>query len=65
MYVGHLLVLAWAPDLLRRAEVLAAALSAVTFAVVVAVLSVLWLRFFPQGPLEVAIRLPRRWRARR
>lgn len=65
VYVGHLLVLAAAPDLLVRETVAGAAASVARFTVVAAALCVLWRVVFARGPLEVVLRAPWMWRPRR
>lgn len=63
VYVGHLFVLAWAPQLLSRDTVAGAAVSVGRFAVITALLCMAWRAVFRRGPLEVALRLP--WTLRR
>ncbi len=58
VYVGHLVVLDVATDLLRYSDVGPAAWSVLRFTVVVVVLSALWRWRFPRGPLEALLRLP-------
>lgn len=62
VYVGHLLVLAWAPHLLARETVPAAGLSVLRFTVVTAALAMAWRAAFRRGPLELLLRLPWTWR---
>lgn len=61
VYVGHILLLSSAPALVEREMVPQAALSVVTFMVVVASLCVAWRHVFEKGPLEAALAAP--WRA--
>lgn len=64
VYVAHLLVLAAAPDLLRRATVADATASVARFTLVTAAACTAWRAVAPRGPLEVVLRLPwavRRW----
>lgn len=58
VYVGHLLVLAWAPQLLTRETVAGAAVSVARFALITAVLAMAWRAAFGRGPLELVLRLP-------
>jgi uncharacterized membrane protein YeiB len=60
IYAGHLLVLAAAPDLLVRDEVVPAVASVARFAVVTAALATLWRARFARGPAEAVLHLP--WR---
>lgn len=63
VYVGHLFVLAWAPQLLSRDTVAGAAVSVARFALITAVLAMAWRAVFARGPLELVLRLP--WTLRR
>lgn len=63
IYVGHLLVLAAAPELLRRQEAGPAARSLLIFTVAVIVIATLWRARFARGPLEALLTRPR-WPAR-
>jgi hypothetical protein len=58
IYVGHLLVLAVAPELLLRGTVEDAWLSILRFALVVVALATLWRLRFARGPLEGLLALP-------
>lgn len=58
IYVGHLLVLATWPDLLRRETVDGALGSLALFVLVVCAAAVAWRSAFSRGPLEAALRLP-------
>jgi hypothetical protein len=63
VYVGHLLVLDAAVDLLRRDAVGPAALSVARFAIITVLACALWRWLLPRGPLEALLRLP--WTLRR
>lgn len=63
VYVGHLFVLAWAPQLLSRDTVAGAAVSVARFTLITALLAMAWRAVFRRGPLEVVLRLP--WTLRR
>lgn len=58
VYVGHLLVLAWAPGWLARDDVAGAAVSVVAFTAVTAVAATLWRTHVGRGPLEYLLRAP-------
>ena len=58
VYVGHILVIAAAPELLVRSEVGAAAASVVRLTVVAVAASTLWRAYLPRGPVEWLVRLP-------
>lgn len=58
IYVGHLLVLAWAPQWLVRDAVTQAAASVLRFTVVAVAASALWRALFRRGPLELLLHLP-------
>lgn len=60
VYVGHILLLATAPELVERETILAAVLSVGTFMVVAAMVCVLWRLLLPKGPLEAVLSAP--WR---
>jgi hypothetical protein len=63
VYVGHLLALHLAPGALRSDEVGEATLIVLAFAVAAIMVSVLWRARMPRGPLEMALRPPRKVRA--
>lgn len=66
VYVGHLLVLAAVPELLRRDTVEAAIRTVGAFTVVTVALCTAWRAVIPRGPLEAVLRLPWwLWRAAR
>lgn len=65
VYVGHLLVLAAAPDLLRRETVEGAVRVVSAFTVVTAALCTAWRAVASRGPLEALLRLPWAWRRTR
>lgn len=58
VYVGHLLVYAWVPDLFPADTVAEGVAHVGWFALATAVGSWLWLLAFPRGPLEAAVRWP-------
>ena len=60
VYVGHLLLLAAYPELLKREEVTEAFFIVGAFMVLVAVACTLWRAVLPRGPLEAALAAP--WR---
>jgi hypothetical protein len=61
IYVGHVLVLARWPDLLRYDAVGDAASSVVRFTVVAIGAAAAWRLVMPRGPLELALRPPWTW----
>lgn len=65
VYVGHLLVLAATPDLLRRETVEGALRTVGVFTVVTAALCTAWRAVASRGPLEAILRLPWAWRRTR
>lgn len=65
VYVGHLLLLAAAPDLLLRETVEGAARTVGAFTVVTVTLCTGWRALLSRGPLEAVLRLPWAWRRRR
>jgi uncharacterized membrane protein YeiB len=65
IYVGHLFVLAAAPELLVRDRAGPAAASVVRFALVVVVIATLWRARFARGPIEAVLNRPRGSRADR
>jgi uncharacterized membrane protein YeiB len=58
IYVGHLLVLHVAPELLVRPDVGGAAFTVARFAVVTLAVSTLWRTVASRGPLEAALHAP-------
>ena len=58
VYVGHLLVLHWWSDVLRRDTVTEALAAVLLFMVAASFIAVLWRAFFARGPLESALNLP-------
>lgn len=64
VYVGHLLVLGVAPDLLLRTTVGGAVRTVGAFTVVTVALCTAWRLVLSRGPLEALLRLPWAWRSR-
>jgi len=62
VYVGHLLVLAAAPELLQRDTAAQAVRTVLGFTAVTAALCVAWRAVASRGPLEAVLRLPWAWR---
>lgn len=60
IYVGHLLVFDWFPDLFPADTVTEGVVHVVWFGVVTSAGALAWLAVFPYGPLEGAVRWP--WR---
>ena len=58
VYVGHLLLLAALPELLKREEVTVAFLTVGVFVLLVMVACTLWREVLPRGPLEAAFSTP-------
>ena len=58
VYVGHLLLLAALPELLKREEVTEAFLTVGVFVLLVAAACTLWRAVLPRGPLEAAFSAP-------
>jgi uncharacterized membrane protein len=58
VYVGHLLLLAALPELLKREEVTEAFLTVGVFVLLVAAACTLWRAVLPRGPLEAAFFAP-------
>ncbi len=58
VYVGHLLVYAWVPDLFPATTVPQGITHVLWFGVATAAFSTLWLWMFPRGPLEAVVRWP-------
>ncbi len=58
VYVGHIILLGTAPEIVERETVPAAVVSVGTFMVVVAVVCFLWRLLLPRGPLEAALAAP-------
>jgi uncharacterized membrane protein YeiB len=58
VYVGHLLVFHWYPDLFPAETVAQGITHVAWFTVVTAGFSTLWLWAFPRGPLEATVRWP-------
>ncbi len=58
VYVGHIILLSTAPEIVERETVPAAVVSVGTFMVVVAVVCFLWRLLLPRGPLEAALAAP-------
>ena len=58
VYVGHLLVFVWVPDLLPATTVPQGAMHLAWFAVVTMGVSTAWLWVWPRGPLEAVVRWP-------
>ena len=58
IYVGHLLVLEFAPQWLVRETVAAAALSVLRFTAVAVAAAAVWRAVFARGPLELLLHLP-------
>lgn len=58
IYVGHLLVYAWVPDLFPATTVPQGIRHVLWFGVATAAFSTLWLWIFPRGPLEAVVRWP-------
>lgn len=56
VYVGHLLLLAWWPDLVRHDDPGAAAVSVGLFTLVATLACGVWRRRFARGPLEAVLR---------
>lgn len=58
VYVGHLLVYAWVPDLFPATTVPQGIRHVLWFGVATVTFSTLWLWVFPRGPLEAVVRWP-------
>lgn len=65
VYVGHLLLLAFWPELLRRDTVEDAVPTVAAFVVATAALCTAWRAVLSRGPLEAVLRLPWAWRRAR
>ena len=58
VYVGHIILLSTAPEIVERETVSAAVASVGTFMILVAVVCFLWRLLLPRGPLEAALAAP-------